>query len=215
MNRKILLNFEVELTLDDINMPVVISSNVTASEPASEGTVKATVDHDTSTPECSREDSITVMDEHVIMTGKPVTRKLDTDETEGTSKPAAEKLIAPRIKPPKFEPEPRSKNRWYPKRVTFKSQILDFVDENGGSCTWKEIHNFMTTSKGIGPSDSTNRGFGSGYFSGQRRHNMVFRPYGTRTRRGEGHSGCLTYPSSNDPRYIMKDGNRWILHNNE
>ena len=104
-----------------------------------------------------------------------------------------------------------SKNRSYPKRVTFKSQILDFVENNNGKARWKEIHNFMTTFKGWGKSCESNRGYGSAYFSGISGGMSYMYHHFHPRKTGDGRRGIITRGSSNDPRYLQKEGIHWVL----
>lgn len=94
------------------------------------------------------------------------------------------------------------------KKETTKSKALDFV-ETKGSATWKEIHTFLMNHKGMDPSDTTNRGNMSSYFSGasswQRKDTTA-----VHGRHGNKY-GLLMIPTKQDPRYLEKDGKKYVV----
>lgn len=84
-------------------------------------------------------------------------------------------------------------------KETMKKKTLDWIEkEKGGSATWKEIQNYLVRLSGHVPGGKAQRGRFSSYFS------------------AGGHGkGLMTYPTSKEKRYLVKDGNMWKVVSEE
>lgn len=91
------------------------------------------------------------------------------------------------------------------KEQTMKAKILDFV-EGKGKASWKEIHDFILTTKGL-PLSRENRGVYASYFSGSYfsgASEVLARGLKPGTKTASSH-GLLMRPTKKDPRYLEKD----------
>lgn len=86
------------------------------------------------------------------------------------------------------------------KEQTMKAKILDFVEEKG-KASWKEIHDFILTTKGL-PLSRENRGQFASYFSGGSVVLTRGQKPGIKTANSH---GLLMRPTKKDPRYLEKD----------
>jgi len=105
------------------------------------------------------------------------------------------------------------------KTKSFKSQVLDFVQEQNRPLSWHEIHDFILDKKGLWPQmkDTYNtwekrnfvkndfRGYYAGYFSGPSY-------YAYKQGWNSHNSGALMRPSNRDNRYLAKNAEgKYIL----
>jgi len=99
-------------------------------------------------------------------------------------------------------------------KQTLKSQTLDFVEKKG-KATWKEIHTFMLTKKGLDPNDYNNRGWYSSYFSGGYKNHYTFDLNSTYRYTFLKHStkryALLKHPTKKEPRYLEKEGKYYYI----
>ncbi|HRW21385.1 MAG TPA: hypothetical protein P5509_05380 [Bacteroidales bacterium] len=87
------------------------------------------------------------------------------------------------------------------KEQTLKAMILDFV-EGKGKASWKEIHDFILTAKGL-PLSKENRGQFASYFSGHSSYLASLSD--NKDKKTSMSHGLLMRPTKKDPRYLEKD----------
>jgi hypothetical protein len=201
--KKIKLNVEVELNIDDYGNPIISNYDVSLLPDTTKKVDRSLIED---MLQDTRPDEIEA-DRIQLNVSESIDEAIEQKIRKRTSKFLYKKTSI-QLQLDTIEESDRihkllSSNRSYPKRVTFKSRILDFVENNGGQATWKEIHNFMTAFKGYGYSCEENRGYGSAYFSGCNKSHTY--------RRGNSHCGIITRGSDNDPRHIIKEGKFWKL----
>lgn len=102
---------------------------------------------------------------------------------------------------------------------TYKSMILDFAEKHE-STTWSELHTFALATKKL-KSDSSKRGCFSSYFAGHSDYNTnnakrqksweLYNGYNTPTGRAADSHGLLMIPTKEDPRYLEKVNNIYVV----
>ena len=99
------------------------------------------------------------------------------------------------------------------KMGTIKKMVLDYAEGKAGS-TWKELQNLIVKHQGLDPNDRANRGQFSSYFSGgswlSSQRGWDKNEIGKHGRSSSSH-GLLMRPTKKDPRYLEKDGKKYIV----